>query len=365
MPKSTTPLLAAFAVQIKRTGDDGAIPELHLLPDGEFKPQAAEDAREMPKSGTYRMNAQIAEKVIALARASVNDLPIDYEHQTQQAATNGQPAPAAGWMAGAKFVFRPGEGLFAQGVQWTARAKQMLDDDEYRYQSATFLYHPETGDVLAIVGAALTNRPALDGLTSAQLAALSAQFAHQFPHIRGRHEPLLKALLEGLGLPETATTEQGVSALAALKSQAAQAGQIAGLNAQIATLKSTPPDPTKFVSVEAVASLNTELATLRAQTVQGELDQIMDQAKAEGKVASDVVEKTWRDIGKADLAQLKALVAATPANPVLAGKRQTDGKQPGQDAGELNQAELAVCAAMGMTPEQFKAGKQAQGLANG
>ena len=114
MPKSTTPLLAAFAVQIKRTGDDGAIPELHLLPDGEFKPQAAEDAREMPKSGTYRMNAQIAEKVIALARASVNDLPIDYEHQTQQAATNGQPAPAAGWMAGAKFVFRPGEGLFAQ-----------------------------------------------------------------------------------------------------------------------------------------------------------------------------------------------------------------------------------------------------------
>ena len=100
MPKSTTPLLAAFAVQIKRTGDDGAIPELHLLPDGEFKPQAAEDAREMPKSGTYRMNAQIAEKVIALARASVNDLPIDYEHQTQQAATNGQPAPAAGgWRA--------------------------------------------------------------------------------------------------------------------------------------------------------------------------------------------------------------------------------------------------------------------------
>lgn len=367
MPKSTAPLLAAFAVQIKRTGDDGAVPELHLLPDGEFKPQAAEDAREMPKSGTYRMNAQIAERVIALARASVNDLPIDYEHQTQQAANNGQPAPAAGWMAGAKFVFRPGEGLFAQGVQWTARAKQMLDDDEYRYQSATFLYHPETGDVLAIVGAALTNRPALDGLTSAQLAALSAQFARQFlpPTSEDDMNPLLKALLEGLGLPETATTEQGVSALAALKSQAAQAGQIAGLNAQIATLKSTPPDPTKFVSVEAVASLNTELAALRAQAVQGELDQVMDQAKAEGKVASDVVEKTWRDIGKADLAQLKALVAATPANPVLAGKRQTDGKQPGQDVGELNQAELAVCAAMGMTPEQFKAGKQAQGLANG
>ena len=138
--------------------------------------------------------------------------------------------------------------------------------------------------------------------------------------------PLLKALLEGLGLPETATTEQGVSALATLKSQAAQAGQIAGLTAQIATLKAATPDPTKFVTVEAVAALNTELATLRAQNAQVEIDQVLNQAKADGKVASDVVEKTWRDIGKADLAQLKALVDATPANPVLAGKRQTEAK---------------------------------------
>ena len=353
-------------MQIKRTGDDGAIPELHLLPDGEFKPQAAEDAREMPKSGTYRMNAQIAEKVIALARASVNDLPIDYEHQTQQAATNGQPAPAAGWMAGAKFVFRPGEGLFAQGVQWTARAKQMLDDDEYRYQSATFLYHPETGDVLAIVGAALTNRPALDGLTSAQLAALSAQFAHQFlPHIRGRHEPSAQSPARR---PRPARDRH-------YRTRRIRPGRTE-VPSRAGWPDRWPERPDRDAQVDAARSdqvrvggsrcfLEHRTGDLRAQTVQGELDQIMDQAKAEGKVASDVVEKTWRDIGKADLAQLKALVAATPANPVLAGKRQTDGKQPGQDAGELNQAELAVCAAMGMTPEQFKAGKQAQGLANG
>ena len=95
--------------------------------------------------------------------------------------------------------------------------------------------------------------------------------------------PLLKALLEGLGLPETATTEQGVSALATLKSQAAQAGQIAGLTAQIATLKAATPDPTKFVTVEAVAALNTELATLRAQNAQVEIDQVLNQAKADGR----------------------------------------------------------------------------------
>ena len=103
------------------------------------------------------------------------------------------------------------------------------------------------------------------------------------------------------------------------------------------------------MTVEAVAALNTELATLRAQNAQVEIDQVLNQAKADGKVASDVVEKTWRDIGKADLAQLKALVDATPANPVLAGKRQTEGKEPGKDAAELSQSELAVCAAMGLT----------------
>ena len=53
--------------------------------------------------------------------------------------------------------------------------------------------------------------------------------------------PLLKALLEGLGLPETATTEQGVSALATLKSQAAGRPD-RGLTAQIATLKAATPD---------------------------------------------------------------------------------------------------------------------------
>ena len=162
MPKSTTPLLAAFAVQIKRTGDDGAIPELHLLPDGEFKPQAAEDAREMPKSGTYRMNAQIAEKVIAWrGRASTicrSTMSTRRNRRLRTASLRRRPVDG-----GRKVRLPPWRRPLCPGVQWTARAKQMLDDDEYRYQSATFLYHPETGDVLAIVGAALTNRPALDG----------------------------------------------------------------------------------------------------------------------------------------------------------------------------------------------------------
>ena len=176
--------------------------------------------------------------------------------------------------------------------------------------------------------------------------------------------PLLKALLEGLGLPETATTEQGVSALAALKSQAAQAGQIAGLNAQIATLvDAARSDQVRVGGSRCFLEHRTGdpagAKPFRASSIRS---WTRPRLKARWPAMSS---KTWRDIGKADLAQLKALVAATPANPVLAGKRQTDGKQPGQDAGELNQAELAVCAAMGMTPEQFKAGKQAQGLANG
>ncbi|SAI74575.1 Mu-like prophage I protein [Bordetella ansorpii] len=362
MPKSRSrsPVLTTFAVQLKRDGED--VRELHLLPDGDFKPAAIEDARQMPKSGVYRLNAAAAARVIAHARASSNALPIDYEHQTQQAAVNGQPAPAAGWIEGANLVYRPGEGLFARDVQWTPRAKKYLDEDEYRYQSATFMHDPETGEVLGLVGAALTNRPALDGLTSARLAALSAQLAGQFPTTEDTMNPLLKALLDGLGLPETATLEQGVSALATLKTQAAQAG---GLSAELATLKAAAPDPAKYVPIDTVTQLNQELATLRAQELQREIDAVIDLAKDEGRIASEAYETTLREVGKSSLAQLKALVQAAPANPALAGRRQTDTikRDGGGGQGELTQAELAVCAATGISPDDFK--KQKAALATG
>lgn len=140
--------------------------EFRILPAGVFR---AKDGRPANLPG-WKIDAEIAQRVIA-ASASVDELVIDYEHQTINAEKNGQPAPAAGWFK--RMVWREGAGLFAVGVQWTDKAKAMIAAGEYRYISPVFPYNAVTGEVQKIVGLGLTNNPALPGL--ANLAALSAQ----------------------------------------------------------------------------------------------------------------------------------------------------------------------------------------------
>ncbi len=142
--------------------------EFRILPAGVFR---AKDGRPAHLPG-WKIDAEIAQRVIA-ASASVDDLVIDYEHQTINAEKNGQPAPAAGWFK--RIVWREGAGLFAVGVQWTDKAKAMIAAGEYRHVSPVFPYNAVTGEVQKIIGLGLTNNPALPGL--ANLAALSAQRA--------------------------------------------------------------------------------------------------------------------------------------------------------------------------------------------
>lgn len=334
----------------------GAGAEVQLLPAGEFK---AVDERPMPW-GSWKLTAANSAAVVALANSRVNEFVIDYEHQTQLADMNGQPAPAAGWFK--KIEFREGQGLYATDVRWTARAAQFIAADEYKYISAVFAFDLATGHVQKLVCAALTNNPALHGMDEVQLAALSARFstAETDPAStsvdnpsENLMNPVLLALLKALGLAESATEVEAVSAVSALKAQAAS---VDGLNTQIATLKSASPDPAKFVSVDTVNALNTEIAALKGAQRTREVEEIIAKAKADGKVVP-AVEQIWRDIGTADLAKLKSLVDGTPSNAALAGQSQTQGKPPAKTDGALTDAELAICKNMGLTAEQFKAGQ--------
>lgn len=140
--------------------------EFRILPAGVFR---AKDGRPAHLPG-WKIDAEIAQRVIA-ASATVDDMVIDYEHQTINAEKNGQPAPAAGWFK--RMVWRDGAGLFAVDVQWTDKAKAMIGAGEYRHISPVFPYNSITGEVQKIIGLGLTNNPALPGL--ANLAALSGQ----------------------------------------------------------------------------------------------------------------------------------------------------------------------------------------------
>lgn len=331
---------------------------MQLMPAGEFR---AADGRPQPW-GSWKLTPEIAARLVAEANARPNKYVIDYEHQTQLAETNGQPAPAAGWFK--SLEFRPGAGLYAPDVDWTARAKGYLAGDEYKYISPVFAFDKKTGEVQRIVSVALTNDPGLHGMDEVTLAALTARFnqvsqsaGDQPPQETTTMNPVLLALLKALGLPATeATTEvEAVSAVAALKAKSESVDQ---LTTQIVTLKAAPPDAAKYVPVEKLAELNTEIVQLKAEKVKHEVDEVINQAKALGKVTPSL-ETEFRAIGQSDIAQLKRMLDATPANPALAGKQQTSGKQPGGTGTELNDEQLAICKRMNLTPEQYLAGGSA------
>lgn len=364
MPSKTTPARtpAAQAVAMLSMGMGDTPGELHLLPDGEFSPS---DGRPMPW-GTWKLNAASAQRVIAWAKARKNDFVIDYEHQTQQAETNGLPAPAAGWWK--DMEYRPGKGLYAVGVRWTTQAAKWIEGKEYRFSSAVFHHDKTTGEVTRMECATLTNTPALDGLDDVQLAMLKAYFdkAETAPAPKGdpailhsqdeTMNPLLKALLEGLGLADNVTEAAATAAVAALKAQAAAAD---GLTAQLKAAKPGIPDPALFASVDVVNQLNTEISILKLDKTGREVDELLAGARAVGKV-SPIVEPVWREIGLSDMARLKALIEKTPANPALAGATQTNGNAPTKStSNELTADELAVCKATGLTVEQFKSGATA------
>lgn len=134
-----------------------------ILPSGRF---SAADGRPEGGQGWF-IDAKIAYSLIAQARERSNDYVIDYEHQTMITAQNGKPAPAAGWFKNLEWR---DDGLYVVDARWTDAAKQAILAREYRYISPVFTFDLVTGHVQKLVNVAITNHPALDGLTD--LAAL-------------------------------------------------------------------------------------------------------------------------------------------------------------------------------------------------
>lgn len=176
-----------------------------------------------------------AEGIIArsMGRRS-NDLPIDYEHQndSKEALLRG-PIPAAGWIK--SMVVKP-DGIWGK-VEWTARARQMIEARGYRYISPSFQANKQTGEVHMIKGAALVHIPALT------LTALAS--AEDDPEL----ETVTARFAAALGLDENADAEEILQAI---------------------TAKSTP-DPAEFVPVAALRDLQAETAAVRERDIEAKV----------------------------------------------------------------------------------------------
>lgn len=319
--------------------------EIQLTPAGLFK---ARDGRPAGLPG-WKMDSQVALKAAARAAARKTPFVIDYEHQTLAAEKNGQPAPAAGWFKSVEW--REGQGLYATDVVWTAKAKAHIEAGEYKFLSPVFSYDKTTGEVLQLQMAALTNTPALDGMDA--VAALATEFFNR-PDGHPKEDQPMKAIAVLLGLAEDASEADINAAIVALKARTGTLeSENTALKTETAALKTQSPDPAKFVPVETVTALQGQVAALSTRLNDGELNDVVTAALASGKLLP-AMESWARDLGKTDIAALKTYIEKNPA--VVPNGNQTNGHAPaGGNAGELDAAQLAVCKAMGIAADQFKA----------
>jgi len=342
-----------------------------LMPSGTFHaPRGAAVG-----AGPWNLTAEAAQEIIRLAAARSTDIAIDYEHQTLYAEQNGKPAPASGWVDPRSLEFRE-DGLYGK-VNWTAAARAAIEPGpngeppEYLYLSPVFPYDAN-GVPLDLLHLALTNTPAIDE-GAAQLAAARMAIAHDVTDDAQEIDTVKREqLIATLGLATDATDEQIDTAIAALKAAKADAEAFrTALGAKddakpaeaVAALKASsaaaPVDMTQFVPVAVYQETTQQLAALKANGNTAELDALIKQGLDDGRIPGEATADWLREQG---LAACKAHLEGAPSIAALK-TTQTQGKPPEgietKGDGKLNETELAVCKAMGLTPEQYRAANPA------
>lgn len=333
-------------------GDDWKM----LLPDGEF---AAVDGRphDVP-GGKWRMNADVANRLISKAALRQNDLVIDYEHQTLNAATTGIQAPAAGFFR--EMQYRPGKGLYVKPA-WTPRAQGYVDAKEYRYLSAVFPYDPTTGEPTEILMAALTNNPGAIGMEA--LASLAARF-EQPTHGDNPMSDLMIQLLAKLGIVlkpgESPTDAQAQAALTAVTTLQTSASNVAVLTARIETLESTGAgniDLSQYVPIAQYNAAIEQVAALTATTASLTVEQVIAQAEQDGKLILAAEKDYLVSLGKQNMAALTAQLAARPVVAALTAKpgeqRKAPDAQDKKSIAALTTDQKLVADQLGLSHEQM------------
>lgn len=340
-PKTNPVKLALASLSVELNAASGAPVDFRIIPVGEFR---SWDGRPF-ECAAWVCNEEDGRRVVADLNARQSPRVIDYEHATLHAKKTGAKAPAAGWFKSAEWR---DDGVWLIGVDWTALAAKEIADKSYRFVSPVFSYDEATGHVQLLLLAALTNDPGLDGLTD--LAALAAELF--LPPTTNPLEismnELLKKLLAALGLQETATEAEALSAVASLKSN------VAALSAQVAA-----PDLSKFVPIATLtalqgehASLQTKLTALSAEVSGGKLDKVVSDGLAAGKL-TPATEAWARDLGKSNLAQLSAFIEAAPV-VVKPGETQSGGKGDGSAVAALSADQKKVCELLGLSEADYQ-----------
>lgn len=328
--------IAALSLEIV---SNSTTPEGYFLVFPEGETRSGDGSGRPTECAAWLLDASNGYPLANLLNARPTDMVIDYEHQTLHKETNGQPAPAAGWLAAGEFEYVDGVGLCNRNPSWTTKATQAIAGREYRYKSPVIAYDTD-GNVTNVMNVAITNQPAL--LTLDELTALSAKLLvnqnQQSTNSKQDNsmKPLLAYVIASLGLAATTTEDAAVAALTAqvddFKTKAGDAKVEIDADKPLAALSSVfaitaEPDPAKYVPVETmtqtVAALNAQITTLQGNQVDPTAD-LLTAALSDGRLLP--AQAKWaKSYAKSDPAGFKSYLDNAPVIAALNAK-QTTGK---------------------------------------
>lgn len=292
--------------------------------------------------GKFTLDEECAPIVMAEFQKQVNQMVIDYEHQTLL----NVEAPAAGWIS--KLIDKGKEGIWA-AVEWTAKARAYIANKEYKYVSPVFLVRLADNRVIRLINVALTNQPNIDGMVPLVNKAGDITIK-----INKEETIMWKKMLERLGLAETATEQDAIAAINKLATPVAVVANKSVLTALGLAENATEADITGTImamkqSHTQVGALAQELKTLKDTLAIKDADEAVAVAMKSGKITP--AQKEWADkYAQTDLEGFKVFVSKAPVVVVM-------GQVVGQDKraeGALDETQLSVNKQLGIDDETFK-----------
>jgi phage I-like protein len=276
------------------------------------------------------------------------ELPVDIEHSTELRAPRGEPAPAAGWVHRLEVI----DGAIWGAVNWNETGRGLVGGKQYRYLSPVILYNPGDGSIKGLTSVALTNRPNL------HLPALNfsePENTGSVPFGRGpannkggmapEEQPMLKAVLAALGLPEDATEATAVNAVKELNTKLA-----AAMNAQ-PSLEKFVPRADYDQALTRATNAEQGLAEIRKAKLDSEIQAAIDGALATGKITPATV-----DYHRAQCSQeggLERFAAFVAAAPAIGDPSGLDGKELPGAASAMNAEQARIAEMFGNTAEDL------------
>lgn len=308
--------LTALCFKMESVDADASGVWLPLIPAGTFQ---GNDGRTWHNSNPEEIIQRFTKK-----------RPFDVEHATHIKGPKGEPAPAYGWIT--KLENRNGE--IWGFTEWNTEGREMIEEKKYAFYSPAFGHDKESGFVYTVESAGLTNEPNLN------VPALNRQEENEM-----KLSPIVVA---ALGLTESATEQDAVTAINSLKSEK----DIALNRASNIDLSVAVPKETYQLALNRAETAEAALKAIQ----ESEIDALVDDAIKVGKVAPanrDMYVGLCRAEG--GIEQFKKFVETAPA---IATNSKVTTTQTSVQADELDPEEIALCRKMGVTQEEYLKSKQ-------